>query len=147
MKYQIGIKNNIKYIKLEDNEPLTPIIIQELTKYKQVIFSQDFDQDITNLPDNITHLILNQTYDREIIKYPTNLISLTFGHYYNKQLINCSSKVITFTDSFILKEKLKLLNIKIKDIKQLEIPQAAGLGKDIKISLDQMLSLCNLFLK
>ena len=79
------------------NNPILPnsSLIPILCKFKTVIFGDDFNQNIDNLPDSIQYITTGARFNTIITKIPESLLSLIFHHYslYNYPLIfNQSSK-------------------------------------------------------
>ena len=116
---------NILVFKPEFNKPLNDYI-DIISKYNKLIFSNysdiaiciktnnqyifkfkkylesKFNQEVNNLPLNITHLTFGYCFNQEVINLPPNITHLTFGYIFNQKVNNLPPNIthLTFGRNF-----------------------------------------------
>ncbi len=48
----------------------------------------EFNQDVSNLPSSITHLVFGHYFNQDISNLPSSITHLVFGHYFNQDISN-----------------------------------------------------------
>jgi hypothetical protein len=92
-----------------ENRPLNNKTLEIISRFNKIEFDKEFNQNVDNLPDNITHLsfvnsfslkifhftfVPSSDFNQVINKYPINLTHLTFGTNYNQPLNNLPNSLI-----------------------------------------------------
>ena len=66
------------------NEPLTNVVFP--VSIQKIKFGYYFNQEINNLPNNITHLIFGWKFNQDVSELPNSLTYLDFGHNFNQDV-------------------------------------------------------------
>ena len=96
------------------NENIDEIKINNIRKIK---FVDDYNFEIDNLPDGITHLFLPKNYDKSIDNLPNTITHIYLNDCYNKELnyLPSSVKFIQFNPSYDC--KINNLNNNLRELK------------------------------
>ena len=67
-----------------------------------LIFGGDFNQDVSNLPNSLTHLTFGYHFNQEMHNLPNSLTYLTFGYHFNQDVSNLPNSLthLTFSHYF-----------------------------------------------
>ena len=82
-RYEDSKLKDLSSLKSKFNQSVSnlPLNLTHLT------FGVNFNQDVSNLPPNLTHLTFGDCFNKEVNNLPINLTHLIFGYYFN-QVVN-----------------------------------------------------------
>ena len=58
-----------------------------------LVFGYSFDKEVNNLPSNLTHLVFGYSFNQKVDNLPSNLTHLVFGYSFNKEVYNLPNSI------------------------------------------------------
>ena len=99
------------YSKFNQNVNNLPLNLTHL------IFGFNFNQNVNKLPPNLTHLTFGDNFNQNVDKLPINLTHLTFGNNFNQNVDNLTFiKCWSFTSKSFIKNNIPVFITKINII-------------------------------
>ena len=104
---------NFNYIRSKFNQDVTqlPQLLTHLT------FGSDFNRKVTKLPQLLTHLTFGRYFNQEVTKLPQLLTHLTFGRYFNQEVVNLPRHLTHLTFGYEFNKTNIYLPLGIKYLK------------------------------
>lgn len=81
-----AVKNGILCFSDNFNERLTVDILEIIKQYNKIKFGYHFNQEINNLPNNVTHIWFGKKFNQEITSLPQGIVFIDLGDFFNRPI-------------------------------------------------------------
>jgi hypothetical protein len=88
-------------------------MMDSLTPNNHLIFKDDFNQSVDNLPPNITHITFGHDFNQSVDNLPPNVTHLTFGDDFNQSVDNLPPNVTHLTFGYRFNQPVDKLPITV----------------------------------